>query len=681
MPMQSAILKPGVDTEMTHALNEAGISESQLIRTKNNLTQTMGGWQAFGLGINIPSTVRDLHAWQTVTGVDFLAAAGTQNLVALTTSSYLDIIPQERDSYVLNGFSVSSGSNIVTIADPNSGLTATDTVEFHTPVSIGNLLLMGTYPVNTIGSTGSFTIISSVVSSTTIASSGILPIFTTTPGVALVTVEQPNNTVAAIQGLQQTFPHATSVGGLTITGPYNIFTVIDSTDYQIISPIAASAGATVTMSSGYAHLHYWITAAQLGFPFGYGGGGYGAGGYGIGVAVATNPGTPITATDWTLDNWGEVLIACQKDGPVFQWSPNIGFGNASIIPEAPNYNGGCFVSMPLQILVCWKSVQTQGNGGFNPGGTQDNLIVRWCDAQDFTNWTVSDQTAAGSFHIPTGSVIRGGLQGPTYGVIWTDIDVWIMQYTNDPVSIFNFTRQGSGCGLIGPHAAGVLGTDVIWCGESNIFGLSGSGVQAIPCTVWDFIFQGMNRAYSYKVCAAPNSAFGEMAFFFPYGDSTENNAYVKINTGDKAWDYGFLTRTAWQDISVVGNPVGTDTGSAVYQHEIGNMISGAGNSSFRSGWWAIADGEELAFVDWIMPDFTWGTYGNNDASIQITFFSADYPGDTPRSYGPYTITQANQYISPRIRGRLLSMQVQSATNNVFWRLGRIRYRYAPAGRR
>ena len=157
---------------------------------------------------------------------------------------------------------------------------------------------------------------------------------------------------------------------------------------------------------------------------------------------------------------------------------------------------------------------------------------------------------------------------------------------------------------------------------------------------------------------------------------------MKYNITDKTWDYGYLSRTAWCDVSVVGMPVGSDTGSIVYQHETGNMISGAGNNFFRTGWWAINDGHEMAFVDWIMPDFIWGTYGGaNDATVNLRFFSADYPGDTPTIHGPYTVSQSNQYISPRIRGRLLSMEVTSATNDVFWRLGRIRYRWAPAGQR
>jgi hypothetical protein len=66
--------------------------------------------------------------------------------------------------------------------------------------------------------------------------------------------------------------------------------------------------------------------------------------------------------------------------------------------------------------------------------------------------------------------------------------------------------------------------------------------------------------------------------------------------------------------------------------------------------------------------------------MSITFFAADYPGDTPRSYGPYTVTQATQYINTRIRGRLMAAQITSI-NNEFWRLGKIRFRFAISGRR
>lgn len=674
-PMQSIILRPGVDVEMTPALNEAGITQSQLIRTKNGLTQSYGGWQTFGI-TTIPSTVRDLHAWQGVGGDDYLGVAATGNLAAMTSTSYIDITPASFISSAgTPNISISSATNVVTVVDSNSGVSVYDTVQFMTPISIGDLLLQGAYAVEAVLSTGSFTIISSVTPSTTIASSGTLPTFTTVANSAFVTVDQSNHTALAILGLQQDYLVATSVGGLTIQGAYGVSTVTDSTEFIITSHLSASAAATATMNASVAQFRYYVTVGPPPTGTGYGAGGYGLGAFGLGSTGATSVSTAaagITSSDWSTDNWGEIFLACQQDGPVFQWSPSLGTATAQIIPTAPLLNGGMFVSMPQQILVCWKSVQSTG--------TQDNLRVRWSDAQDFTQWTVSPQTAAGSFQIPTGSVIRGGLQAPTFGVIWTDIDIWIMQFVGG-TAIFNFTRAGSGCGLIGQHAAGVIGNDVYWCGQSNFFRMTSQGIEVLRCPVWDFIFQNMNMTQVSKVRCAPNSAFNEVMWFFPSANATENDSYVKVNLVDQAWDYGMMGRTAWVDVSVMGNPIGADVGGVINQHEMGNAVSGTGNPSFRTGWWSINDGSDLAFVDFFMPNFQWGTYGNENTQLEITFFSLDYPGDTEWSYGPFTVTKATEYITPRIRGRLMSMQVNSLTNDSFWRLGRCRYRWSPAGRR
>lgn len=670
MPMNSVILRPGVDVERTLSLNEAGISESQLLRTKNGLTQTYGGWEQF-IAAASPSTVRSLHPWEDVNAVSHLGAGATSNLLVVTSGSATDITPQQTTTNPAPNFSISSGSATVTIVDANSGPSVYNTVFFNTPVAIGNLLLNGPYQIAAALSTGSYTITSSVTASTTISSSGILPGFNTTSGSPTITVTLPNNNFQSVLGLQQTFRASTTVGGLTVSGPYNIATVIDSTSFTITSNTQATATASATMNSSVAQLVYYITLGPQPAGAGFGAGGFGLGGFGTGVATTGEAGTPITATDWSLDNWGEILLSCPQNGAIYTWSPNSGFINAQVIAQAPFFSGGIFVSMPQQILVAWRSVQSTG--------TQDNLIVRWCDAGDFTNWTVSNQTTAGSFHIPTGSIIMGGLQAPSYGVIWTDIDVWLMSYVGGD-AVFNFTKVGTGCGLVGQHAAGLLGGQVFWCGQSNFFKLGANGAEVIPCTVWDYIFQNLNTDYASKITCAPNSAFNEIAWLFPSGSATENNAYVKLNTVDGTWDYGLMTRTSWTDISVEGNPIGTDTAGYFYQHETGQATPGAASPAFRSGWWAISDGNDLAFVDYVLPDFNWGLYGDNTAQVNMTFYAVDYPGDTPRTYGPYTVTQATEYITPRFRGRLMSVLVQS-NNSVFWRLGRIRYRWAPSGRR
>jgi hypothetical protein len=106
------------------------------------------------------------------------------------------------------------------------------------------------------------------------------------------------------------------------------------------------------------------------------------------------------------------------------------------------------------------------------------------------------------------------------------------------------------------------------------------------------------------------------------------------------------------------------------------------DSNFQTCYWSISEGNELAVVDWILPDFTFTTYGGgNSADLSITFFAVDYISDTPRVYGPFPFDAATEFINTRIRGRFLSMKVEGVDLNSFWRIGRVRYRFARDGRR
>jgi hypothetical protein len=105
------------------------------------------------------------------------------------------------------------------------------------------------------------------------------------------------------------------------------------------------------------------------------------------------------------------------------------------------------------------------------------------------------------------------------------------------------------------------------------------------------------------------------------------------------------------------------------------------NSSFQTGFFQLNEADNLIFIDQIWPDMKWGTYsGTQNATVQITFYVTNYPGDAVTAYGPYTMTQATEYISVRIRARLMSIAVSSNDVGTFWRLGAIRYRFQIDGR-
>jgi hypothetical protein len=276
------------------------------------------------------------------------------------------------------------------------------------------------------------------------------------------------------------------------------------------------------------------------------------------------------------------------------------------------------------------------------------------------------------------------MQSAQNGLLWTDLDLWAMSYIGYPL-VYSFNKIASNCGLVARHACCQLAGVTYWMGQSNFFSLSGNGVSAMPCTVWDAVFQDLDTDNLDLCHAGSNTPYNEVWFFYPSlsGATGQCDKYVKYNIVDQTWDYGSIDRTRWIDQSVLGAPVASTSTGIVYQHELTNNADGAPLApSMQTGYWMLAEGEQLTFVDWILPDFKWGLYGGSqNATVQITIYAVNYPGDTPQVFGPYNVTQSSQYINTRIRARYIAMNISSSDLDSFWRLGGVKYRYATDGRR
>ncbi len=682
MPFGSVTLVPGTDTESTPTASQAGINLSNLVRWKQAIggifAEKLGGWQRF-YQTALTGVPRDLHAWQDLSSVSHLSVATTLSLNIITNGTNQIVTPQTTTTDSPLDFSTSTGSPTITIVDANiANPTVNNSVFFDTPVSVGGIILSGLYPIDTIASPTSYTITADDNATAAVVNGGALPLFATSSGSVTFTVTFNDHGESI--GETAVFLVSTTVGGIPISGPYLVQTVADANNYTVNAALQATSTATGYMNGGNVRLTYYIGVGPSTTSAGYGTGGYGDGGYGTGVAPPSGTGTPITATDWTQDNWGEVLLSCPTAGPIFQWSPNGGFQTANIIPEAPIANTGIFVAMPQQILVAF---------GSSVSGFDDPLQVRWSDSEDYANWTPSSSSFAGSFHIPTGSKIIGGMQAPQQGLIWTDIDIWSMQYINLP-DVFGFTKIMSGCGLMGLHAMAQLGSAVLWMSQRQFFMLPAGGAPRIlPCSVWDAVFQNLNTSFVNNIRAGTNSAFNEVWWHYPSLASTsgENDSYVKVTLigGTPIWDCGQLPtgRAAWIDQSVLGTPIGADPTGLIFQHEMTYNGDGAALNPFmQSGYWVIGEGEEFAFVDQFIPDFRTGTYaGSQDAAMLVTLYSVDYPNGAITTYGPFAASEAVEQIACRVRGRQMAARFETQDANSFWRLGKPRFRWGPAGRR
>jgi len=674
VPHASIKLKPGIDQNETPALNEAGISLSNLIRfipDQNGigLIQKLGGWLKYYSGSsNILSIIRALWAWEDTNASKHLVFGTETNTTGVATlgvindptAAFSDITPRQTPVDVTALAATTSGSPYVIITDASvSGISQYDSVYISTHISVGGIVLFGLYQCDPDGysTPGSYSVLSTDIlgnplpaTSTQPNTAAVLPLISTTVGSISATITLPNHGYA----VGDTFPILieTTVGNVNFYGNYIVQSVVNADNFIIYAN--ANVGAILT-ATGYvngnnAHYIYSFgvgTSAYLGYGLGL----YGyyspnppGSKYGNGTPVPSgNSGTPISANDWTLDNWGQILISCATNNetqpqfqPIYQWDPTSQSPYATIISNAPPVNDGIFVAMPQRQIVAWGSTET---------GISDPLLLRWCDVNNFDSWIPLVTNQAGSYRIPKGSKIVGCIQGPQQGLIWTDIDVWSMQYIGPPY-VYSFNEIGTGCGLISKKAAASINGVVYWMGPSQFFSLTGNGVQPVFCPVWDVIFQDLDTSKLDKIRVAVNSRFGEISWFYPTtSNSGEINAYVKYNVVLNVWDFGSLSRTAWIDQSVLGPPIGADPGALptynpqIYQHETSAnaaTVDGSATpmlSSFQTGWLSISDADVKGFIDEVWPDMKWGFFGGTptppgtlplSANVNITFYATDF---------------------------------------------------------
>lgn len=693
----------GVDTNETPMLNEAGISSCQLIRYKPDagavLVEKTGGWIRW-FPNQIVAIVRALWAWRDTQSTSYLAV-GTQNrpatfqsqLSVISNGAQTDITPRSSTDNVTAIVASTAGDSIITITDATTtNITLYDTVYIPAHISIGGVILFGLYQTDPDGHVGVTTytvqahdLLGEPLPAPGSSTSPTVAEFTTISGQSLVTV-----TLAAHGYLAgDTYPVliSTTVGGTTFYGNYVIVSITDADNFVITASTTATSSTSGFINGGDARYIYSFGVGSIPAGTGYGVGGYGRGGYGTGTAIVPSTGTAVSAKDWTLDNWGEILIACPVTvpqsatevpfSPIYMWNSEQGAPTATVIPQAPPVNDGVFIAMPQRQIIAWGSTFT---------GIADPLLVRWCDINNFGVWVGQVTNQAGSYRLPRGSRIVGGIQGPQQGILWTDLGCWTMQYINQPL-IYGFQEVGTGCGLIGRKAAGVIGGEVYWMGPSQFFMLGDGGPVPLPCPIWDVVFQDIDKDNADKIRVAVNSLFNEISWYYPtLTSSGEVAAYVKYNTLLQMWDFGTLARSAWIDQTVLGPPIGADPNSLyVYQHEMSPDADGqAMLPSFRTGYMVMGDGGEgdmLTFVDQFWPDMKFGYFGAmQNATVSLTFYATNYPGETPSVYGPYSFTQATKFVTPRLRKRLVAIELSSSDVGSWWRIGGVRYRYAADGK-
>jgi hypothetical protein len=711
MPHGSLTLLPGVDTNRTPAMNEATVVDCDMIRFMSDqrggsLIQKLGGWVKF-FPSPITSVIRNLLAWEDLSANQWLAVGAEQELSVINNGMKTDITPQQLISNSSINFTTQSGSPTVEIIDSNGTVvTEYDAVYIATPVSVGGVILQGYYPTIPTRDVPYFITNLNVFGNptpvpTSVMSGGVVPTFSTIAESSFVTVNFPNHGLSP--GDTTTFLVPTTVGGIVIYGQYIVSQAPTPDVYTMIANATATSSESnyamnadpATPTVGRVQFIYSITNSPVPMLGYYGSGIYGNGIYGIGAAEPPSTGTPIVATDWSLESFGAILLACpvndnppnqytQTGGSIYSWDPANPQVGPQVITQAPAFNEVMFIAMP-QLQVIALGCEPDAIAGSQLSNIQDPLLVRWSDIIDPTVWIPQLTNQAGSYRIPIGSKIIGGRQGPQQGLIWTDLSIWSMQYVNLP-DVYQFSELASGCGLIGRRAHMIMDGVVFWMTQTRFMKLGPEGIQEIPCPIWDVIFQQLDFNYVNNIRMGGNSRFGEFMAFFPtIGSNGVITQYVKYNTVLHEWDFGSIPRTAWINQSIFGPPIAafeaSPTINYIYQHETTNDADGLPMTPrFLTGYYAMSEGDQKFFIDQFWPDMKWGFYnGSQNAIVRMRFHYLDYPGQLAKVSPWFVVTQTTQFVSPRIRARLVAIELESDDLGSFWRIGKNRYRYQPDG--
>jgi hypothetical protein len=489
------------------------------------------------------------------------------------------------------------------------------------------------------------------------------------------------------------FTSSTTIGGNILLGTdtYPV-SVINSNTFAID---VATTSSVAQSSSGGGTIHYLISNGVDNAATGLG---YGAGSYNAGVSTvggrAWNSPTSAGASDffsqitqWSLDNWGEDVVANRRGGTIYYFDSDASTSPLRAVKVSGSTNSTPTTVNSIIVSPNDRHLITLGTNQFgttaSPTGTYDPLTVRWSNQEDYTNFVPSISSTSGEVILTDGTEIVGAKRSRNAVNIWTDNSLWAMSFVGPPF-IFNFNQLGTNCGLIAPHAAIDYDGASIWMGHDNFYMFDGQ-VKNLDCTVRRFVFDRLNMDQKDKIFCGINSEFKEVIWLYPSTNSNECDSYVIYSPTEGYWTIGSSIFTTFADKNTFSNTITTGTvGTAnnLYNNEPDGVYTadGVSQSSFiESADFDIASGNDIMFLSRIIPDFD-----ISDGSLSFSIKTKDFPeSGTAREKPnpPHVITNATTKIDMRARGRQGRVRVSCNAANTSWRWGSIRLAIQPDGRR
>jgi hypothetical protein len=405
---------------------------------------------------------------------------------------------------------------------------------------------------------------------------------------------------------------------------------------------------------------------------------------GISAAPTTYYVTDVEGTDFKLlTESGAAVDALTTGSDVY-------ISNIVDVPIVQNY-----------LLVSDASRFVFAFGTNDYGGTaQNQMLLRWSDQENITQWTPNATNQAGSLLLSHGSKIVTALQTRQEIVVFTDSSLYSLQYQGPPV-VWGSQLLGDNISIAGENAVAIGSGVIYWMGVDKFYKYDGR-IQTLRCDLRKYIYSDINFAQSEQFFASTNEGFNEVWFFYCSAESDEVDRYVIYNYIEDVWMYGNMQRSAWLDSGLRNYPMAATYINNVVYHEFGNDDNSTDttlpiSAVIETTEFDIDDGDHFGFVWRILPDITFVGTDQTQANPQVTMTLIPMQNsgsgyNNPISLGgnpDATITRTSTAVVEqftgqvyvRVRGRQMILKIESNQVGCAWQLGSPRIDIKQDGRR
>ena len=719
MPLQKLQFTPGIQHDGSRYSSSGSWSEADKVRFRAGAPEKIGGWQPSVLQ-QFLGTCRQLFAFSDLTGNYYLGIGTHLKYYLERGGSMYDITPLRSTITpasippLSNPFTTTNGSANVLVTIANHGASIGDFVTFSGMTAVGGLTLNGEYQITSnnvnLLTSSTFNITAATAATSSANGGGTVgnkaefqinigtnsTLYGNGWGAGTWGGILPNSSVrftGSISGTVLTVSVIVSgvlkVGQL-ITGTGVSASPPGSSAMYIVNQISGTAGSTGTYTVSVSQSPAVPSSALNAIS---------------GTGWGSPSDTQISGTRlrlWSNDNYGQDLVINPRDAAIYYWVNDNGPGvRAVLLSSLGGASGVPAIARQVMVSALDRKVLAFGCTDIVTG-LQDRLLIRWSDNQDAAQWTPLETNAAGGLRIPTGSEFMTAIKTKQEILVWTDSAVHALKYIGAPYE-YTITRLGMTT-LVAPNAIASANDVTFWMGANGFFQYDGR-VYGLPCSVKDYVFNDLNLNQAEKIYGGSNMSFNEVWWFYPSANSEENDRYVVYNYNEKVWTIGTLVRTAWIDRSIEDYPRAAGIDGYVYFHEIG-QDDGSTNpvlpivAYIESAPVEIGQGEEFGFAWRMIPDLTFRNSSSANPVVDFVLKAQDFSGSAfsqSKDNNTAYISNVNNNVSPavvtfpveqftsqtyfRLRGRMMTLRVESTGVGVAWRLGTPRVDIRKDGRR